>query len=222
LESFAKRQGRTLPLDYTDRDFVALSALGLERNGVPIELQVAEVAQSTVRAMLQEFHVQRIQERKKPLPILGVNIGCGTPDARYKRPDMEIFVESMVSLIRRHPHDLVLTGAPFEVDVNQDFMARFVKRWFELAPQERVPCIWDGAGRTNMPELCALIKTCDLFVSTDSGPYHMAVALRVPTFCWFVVDEPSSVHDEDWCDASINPSPLEFEAKTQGLLASSI
>jgi ADP-heptose:LPS heptosyltransferase len=69
-----------------------------------------------------------------------------------------------------------------------------------------------------MPELCALIKTCDLFVSTDSGPYHMAVALRVPTFCWFVVDEPSSVHDEDWSDASINPSAQEFEAKVRRLL----
>jgi ADP-heptose:LPS heptosyltransferase len=118
----------------------------------------------------------------------------------------------------RHPHDMVLTGAPFEKAVNEEFAALFFKRWSEVAQGMKEPCLWDGAGKTSMTELSALVSTCDLFVSTDSGPYHMAVALRVPTFCWFVVNEPSSLHREPWCAAALNPSAQEFVSHAQGLL----
>lgn len=36
-------------------------------------------------------------------------------------------------------------------------------------------------GKTTIPELAALISRCDIMVSGDSGPMHIAVALGVPT-----------------------------------------
>src|SRR5215471_18074737 len=41
-EGYARGHGMNLPLEYTERDFVALAALGIERNGMPIELRENE------------------------------------------------------------------------------------------------------------------------------------------------------------------------------------
>lgn len=37
------------------------------------------------------------------------------------------------------------------------------------------------AGETSLGQMAALIQACDLFISNDSGPMHMACALNVPT-----------------------------------------
>jgi ADP-heptose:LPS heptosyltransferase len=41
------------------------------------------------------------------------------------------------------------------------------------------------AGSTNLTEMIALIRQCDLFVSCDTGPAHIAQACRVPTVVLF-------------------------------------
>lgn len=41
------------------------------------------------------------------------------------------------------------------------------------------------AGKTTLRELMALIKTCDLFITNDSGPMHLAAALDVPQIALF-------------------------------------
>jgi heptosyltransferase-2 len=41
------------------------------------------------------------------------------------------------------------------------------------------------AGRTNLRELVALISACDLFLTNDSGPMHVAAALKVPLLALF-------------------------------------
>ncbi len=40
-------------------------------------------------------------------------------------------------------------------------------------------------GQTNLEELAALISACDLFLTNDSGPMHIAAALRVPLIALF-------------------------------------
>lgn len=41
------------------------------------------------------------------------------------------------------------------------------------------------AGKTSLRELAALISQCDLMISNDSGPMHMAAALKVPLLALF-------------------------------------
>ena len=48
-----------------------------------------------------------------------------------------------------------------------------------------------GAGRTTLPQLCALLERCALYVGNDSGPAHLAAALGVPTVTVF---GPSAPH----------------------------
>lgn len=41
--------------------------------------------------------------------------------------------------------------------------------------------IVSAVGKTNIGQTAALIKRCRVFITTDSGPFHLAVALKTPT-----------------------------------------
>lgn len=45
--------------------------------------------------------------------------------------------------------------------------------------------VWDLTGQTTLAQMIALIQMCDVFVSADTGPSHIAQASRVPTVVLF-------------------------------------
>ena len=201
---YAQRRGLTLPMDYTNRDFVALAALGIEREGRPIELELTDSGIG---------YADQLKLRLPPgLPVVGLNIGCGTPDALLKRPNMVDLVECVGTALQKRPHSLVLSGAKFEDDVNREFIAAYSNRWGSVSH------IFNLAGETNLCTLAGLIDTCDVFISTDSGPYHMAVAMKKPTLVWFTYAEVTSFHEDSWCRRLINPAPEQFSSTLNELL----
>jgi ADP-heptose:LPS heptosyltransferase len=185
--AYARGHGMSLPLEYAERDFVALAALGIERNGTPIELCETEAG----RAFRQRLRAE-LGGPGGP-PLLGLNIGCATPGAAPKRPDLDLLANLVRELQRRHQFGLVLTGAAFEQDINRDFLSR-------LGPSGPVV---DLAGRTSLLELTGAIAACRLFISSDSGPYHMAVGLRVPTLALFRWPSPQHYHHYAWVESQV-------------------
>ncbi len=202
---YAQSLGLNLPMDYTHRDFVVLAAMGLHREGTPIEMEVAAEGRAW-----QALHTHRWNHN---LPTIGLNIGCGTPDAMAKRPDLNHLAQCFHQLLSNRAANLILSGAPFEKDVNQDFIGRFNA----LGPHDIN--IIDAAGDTTLSSSTGLIDACDVFVSTDSGPYHMAVALKKPTLVWFTYPEVTSFHDHPWCQRLIQPTAEEFTSAMLALLA---
>lgn len=187
---YARRHQKPVPLPYVDRDFVVLSALGIERNGLPIELGETDEG--------REFR-KRLRAELGPhgdSPLLGLNIGCGTPDAVVKRPDLGLIAALVPELQRRHGFVVLLTGAPYEREINREFLSRM---------RASGPVL-DLAGRTNLLQLTGAIAACRLFVSSDSGPYHMAVGLRVPTLALFRHPNPVHYHHHDWVECRVTPS----------------
>ena len=204
VKHYARTHGLELPMDYTQRDFVVLDALGLERGTTPIEMQVTQEGKEWQSSNQHRFIAD--------LPIIGLNIGCGTPDAMYKRPSLPHLANCFHQLLQQHPAQLVLSGAPFEKEVNQEFIGL-------LNSTSKQPFhIIDAAGQTSLSSSSGLIGACDVFISTDSGPYHMAVALRKPTLVWFTYPERTSFHNEAWCRRLINPSVDEFVSEVTSLL----
>lgn len=204
-KKYARRHGYLERLEYTERDFVALAALGIERGDTAIELRETEEG-----ARFRERLAADLSGR----PLLGLNIGCGTPDAVGKRPPLDLLSALVRELQQRHGFALVLTGARFEQEVNRQFLSGF---------KPRGPVV-DLAGRTNLLELTGLIKACRLFVSSDSGPYHMSVALRVPTLALFKSPNPEHYHHHSWVHCLVAPSleslPAALEAAEQLLRVS--
>lgn len=195
---YARRRGLTQPMDYTNRDFVTLAALGIEREGRPIELQLSDTGQ---------LYSDQLKLRLPAgLPVVGLNIGCGTPDAIHKRPNIGELVECVGMTLHQHPHSLLLSGAKFESDVNREFISAYATRWGNVSH------IYDLAGETTLCSLAGLIDVCDVFISTDSGPYHMSVAMKKPTLAWFTYPEVTSFHEHSWCRRLTQPRPEQFKS----------
>jgi len=186
------------PMDYTERDFVALAALGLERHGTPIVLK-----ESVDGVAWREAHFPV----EVPIFRMALNIGCGTSDALPKRPALDHLVANMVALYQEMPFELQLSGASFERDINTQFATAFAQRLTELG----LHCaVTDWAGQCSLSQLTGLLSACDLVISTDSGPYHMAVGLGIPTVCWFNFATPASYHRRTGVEMVIIPTETEF------------
>jgi len=166
--------------DYTDRYFVVLKALGIDRNNIPIELEETEEAVSFRKNFRKSVGIQ------EEANLVGLNIGCGTPDALWKRPNLRLLRKVIEEIQKSTGSIVVLTGASFEKDINEEFLKDYPLPAYDLA------------GSTDILELPGLIRSCSLFISTDSGPYHMSVALKVPTLAIFVKDFPASYHHHPW------------------------
>jgi ADP-heptose:LPS heptosyltransferase len=145
-----------------------------------------------------------------------LNIGCGTEDAIPKRPALPALVACLVALYAQQPFALHLSGAEFEREINQAFVALLQAALTQRGWQTPVV---DWAGQLSLDELTGLLGQADLVVSSDSGPYHMAVALGVPTLCCFNFDTPPSCHPQPGVVALTLPEPGAFVRSALGLLA---
>ena len=191
VKEYARSQGLQLPMDYTERDFVALAALGLHRNKTPIDLQVTQDG-IAYREKLESL----IKSSRR---VIGLNIGCGTSDAIPKRPPIAQVAQALHLIASSQPSVMLLSGACFEKVINQEFIDAFHAIHGDATP------VIDCAGQSSLSGLTGLIDLCDLFISSDSGPYHMAVAMQKPTLAWFMLNEPTSYHYVAWCSCLFRP-----------------
>ena len=205
VPAYKRRHGLAEVMDYTERDFVALAALGIERAGTAIELQVSAQGQHFAQTLSQQLPKDHL--------VIGLNIGCGTPDALPRRPPLAPLVEAVHHLVQGRRAVLLLSGAPFERAVNDEFMALYRERYGDALPMV------NAAGQCSLSGLTGLLGLCDVMLSSDSGPYHMAVGLRVPTVVWLMRPEPSAVHSAPWARCLQTPSPQAFAEAAGQLLA---
>jgi ADP-heptose:LPS heptosyltransferase len=184
-KTFATQRGLPEWFEYTNRDFVALSALGIERGHTAIELE------ETIEG--REFREQF--RRRHGLPenarLLGLNIGCGTPGAITRRPSLPLLSKLTAQLEKTYNLHLVVgLGSPAEAEVDREFV--------ELHKLDSDAPVINLNGKTSLLELSGLIKTCDLFITGDTGPYHMAVGLRTPTLTVFNHEYSIAYHSHPW------------------------
>ena len=199
--------GFSRAMDYTERDFVALAGLGIERAGTRITLRPSAEGATWI----QQHPIQT--PGKKTLVL---NIGCGTDDALVKRPPLEQLAECCAALYERAPFALHLSGAPFERDVNQQFVALLQGQLLATGHQATIV---DWAGQLSLDQLSGLLQQADLVISSDSGPYHMAVALGVATLCWFNFATPPSYHHHSDVVCLVEPSAEAFAASAMRLFS---
>ena len=79
----------------------------------------------------------------------------------------------LISLIyQKTEYEVVLTGSgKKDASVAEEICARC-----DTKPK-------NGVNQFSLDELKSLIKRCDVFIGTDTGPTHMAAALQVPVIC---------------------------------------
>jgi lipopolysaccharide heptosyltransferase II len=82
-------------------------------------------------------------------------------------------------LIERHGFKVILTGSESERSIAAAIVSRMQHRPITLT------------GETTVDELLAVLARCDLVISGDSGPLHLAVALGRPTVSIYGPTDPA-------------------------------
>ncbi len=108
--------------------------------------------------------------------LIGVNIGTTW---RTKRWALENFGDVITQLQKRFGARILLTGSPTEIPLGEALV--------EVAKVEAINLI----GQTTLMQLGALIESCDLYLTCDSGPMHIAAAVGTPTIALFGPTSPT-------------------------------
>lgn len=111
-------------------------------------------------------------------PLFGINPGAAYGDA--KKWFAERFAKVSDELVKKFGGHPVIFGGVKDVEAAKE-VARSM---------EREPIL--AAGRTTIRELIALISTCTVFITNDSGPMHMAAALGIPIVAVFGSTNPKT------------------------------
>lgn len=114
---------------------------------------------------------------RKPLIVMNVN---ASELCKERRWPAENFVQLSEYLIKNYDALLLFTGAEYDREYVQDVIDR-------ITIKENVVNL---AGKTGLKELIFILKNCDIFISNDSGPLHLASLLDRPTVSFFGPETP--------------------------------
>ncbi len=117
---------------------------------------------------------ERLSELKRP--VLGINPGATFGSSKRWLP--ERFAEVANWFIKEKRGSVVIFGGPGEVRIAEEI--------YKQIPINKLLL----AGKTSLRELIALISECDVFVTNDSGPMHIAYAVGTPIAAIFGSTSP--------------------------------
>lgn len=107
--------------------------------------------------------------------IIGLNPGASVP---IKQWTVNGWVE-LADLLTNDGMQPVFFGGPGDVALVDEIISRMHARPVSLA------------GKTTLLDLAALIRACEVFVSTDSGPMHIAASQKTPIAALFGPTSPA-------------------------------
>ena len=90
---------------------------------------------------------------------------------------------------------VVVLGGPAERDLTAEVTAG-------------TPGVLDAGGRTDLEALACVLSLCDLLVTNDTGPMHLAGAVGTPTLTLWGSSDPSEVHPVGSEDVVVREGPL--------------
>lgn len=143
----------------------------LEPLDIPISetLPYVEITDGENRLAIETLEKYGIDNKKDI--VIGINPGAAFGTAKCWPP--ERFRELSEKLINHENYKVIFFG-----DNNGEFL---IKQICMNLPNSVI----NLCGKTNLRELIALINQCHLFLSNDSGPMHIAAALKIPLIALF-------------------------------------
>lgn len=115
--------------------------------------------------------------------LLGLNPGAEYGPA--KRWPRERFVAAAIALQRRTACHWWIFGGQADEPLASGIAAEIAAA--KTGPPDSVRCL---AGQTLLRELCAALKACDVVVTNDTGPMHVAAAVGTPVVVPFGSTSP--------------------------------
>lgn len=160
----AVRAGRISSAPAIDRYFALLHAIGVEATDKTLELFITD----TDRAFSHELMATK--GIKADRPKIGLFPGAAWK-LREWMPDRFAAIGDRAA--QEFGAQVLLFGGPAEGEL--------VQQVGDLMTTEAIPL----AGTLHIRQLAGLIEQCDLFVTNDTGPMHVAAAMQTPTVALF-------------------------------------
>jgi ADP-heptose:LPS heptosyltransferase len=164
-----------------ERGLDLVGAVGLEADERDLVLRVPEGARTALAATLRDAAIPAGSAAGGPAdrPLIVIHPGCSMPARTYPWEQFAAVAELAVA---RLGATIALTGAADEAAL----VARIRDR---LGPRAR------GAtrafvGTLPFPEFCALIERADLVITNNTGPMHVAAAVKTPVVALFALTNP--------------------------------
>ena len=121
-------------------------------------------------------------------PLFGLNAGAEYGPA--KRWPRERFVAAAAELQKRTKCCWLIFGGKANVDLALEIATSLETLHRKLISAGELPAPLNLAGKTTLQELCSLIKLCDVFLTNDTGPMHVAAAVGTPVVVPFGSTSP--------------------------------
>lgn len=139
---------------------VYIKAGGVIPKSKGLHLYVQKDTEVWINSLLEKNGV-----KKKDL-LIGIQLGAS---AEKKRWTVSCFAALADRLVETTSAKIVLTGSENEITLGKDFET--------FAKTKPINLI----GKTNLKKLIVLLKRCNLFISNDTGPLHIATAVGTIT-----------------------------------------
>jgi len=161
-----KQKGEKHELDYT---LDILRFIDVHKKEKDLSITIKPGDSDTAEKILEEWHVG------KDVPLIAINPGASCASKRWSPNNFATLCDALA----------------------RDFKARIVIV-ADRANKEFADAVAKGmrhepvnlAGKTTVGVLAAVISKCSLFISNDSGPVHIASALKVPVISIFGRKDP--------------------------------
>jgi ADP-heptose:LPS heptosyltransferase len=158
---------------HNNRQFNSLNLVDIFRCSADVEdhprklmVNIEPDAQRYARSFISEAGFTN------PGPLIAVQAGASQAKRQWSP---ERFVEMIKILDREYNARIILTGAPKELSIINPILQGCGS-----------PNVVSAAGRTSIPQLAALLAECDVLVTGDTGPMHIAVAAGTPVVAMFL------------------------------------
>ncbi len=159
-----------------ERALDLVSAVGVTTEQRDLVLRVPADAQATLR---EKLSARNIALRGLSGPLVVVHPGCTMPARTYPA---ELYSQVIERLALGLGATVLVTGADDERALVADVCAG--------VPPDARGNVHEVVGALSFPELCALIESADLVVTNNTGPMHLAAAVKTPVVALFALTNP--------------------------------
>lgn len=147
-----------------------ISSLGLKTYPPQLSLPLTQEERQKAKEMLHSLNI----DLKQPLIILHPGASYGPA----KRWPVAKYAELASLLQERKRANILIIGSSEEAELTESIASTMTKKPFNLA------------GNTSLRLLTGLISHAHLFITNDSGPMHMANAMKIPVVAIFGPTDP--------------------------------
>jgi ADP-heptose:LPS heptosyltransferase len=161
-----------------ERGLDLVGAIGLGTGDLDLVLAVPDDARADVADFLSAHQIP-LHSGSRRRPLIVVHPGCSMPARTYP---WEMYTDVVDLLVERLDATVLLTGTEDEHALVERICARR-----DAAAHISVLSV---AGMLPFPAFCALVEAADLVVTNNTGPMHVAAAVKTPVVALFALTNP--------------------------------